>query len=259
MNVYEFASILGAAAWSYPISVLIYRKLIRPRIRLMPADSSELGYTAFGPIFNIQCAISTDKKDALIERIRLEITHADGDKHVLDWKFLDETQTEIRPYSGEGGGILTKYETAIALKVSTSVISLKKIGFQDDAFLKKSRDYNQKVSAQLYHLSKVSDSDYSKELLKSKEYTDMTSFFNNGMYWKVGEYAIRFLVTVVSLKKPHIETFKFRLDENNIEILKKNALQFDLLRDTILGNLIHRPAERVPQTWDWVYPKIERI
>ena len=69
MDTYSWLSIIGAGAWTYPLGVAIHRVAVKPKIRISPGENVQIGYTGLGPIVNLHCAISTRRKDALIERI----------------------------------------------------------------------------------------------------------------------------------------------------------------------------------------------
>ncbi len=105
MAIQDIAAFVGAAAWLYPLSVLLSKWLTKPKIRLRPTDTIKMGYTTLGPTIYLTCAIMTEKRDAIIERIEIEVKHEDGDSHTFIWKTLDELQYEIRSFTGEGGTI----------------------------------------------------------------------------------------------------------------------------------------------------------
>lgn len=260
MNGYEMAAIAGALSWAYPIGVWIHRIFQKPSIRIIPAEYAEIGYTHFGPLLNFRCAITTEKKDAVIERLVAEIRHEKGDKYTLVWKFLDETQFEIAPYSGEGGGYLRKYELAIALKVSTSIPTQKLVGFQYDEFKRQADRLVLEMSAQLDHLKRVSPETATASIVTTREYTELTKFFENNMIWKAGKYSLAILGDVISLSSPHREEFQFTLTDSDIEVLKRNAKMFEELLAGFLGPDYGTSNALPPQPkWGWVNAKILKV
>lgn len=251
MAIQDIAAFVGAAAWLYPLYVIIKKELTKPIIKLIPTATIEMGYTTLGPIINLSCAISTEKKDAIIERIEFEIRHHDGDTHILTWKTLDEIQYQIKSITGERGTI-EKSQTAIALKVSTTMLSEKKIGFWDNKYQEQTQHGVNKLMKQFYHLRKINTPGIYNELFQTKEFTDLNGIFVNGIYWKIGNYTAKLLIFVSSLSKPFMEDFYFSLDNKDIDSLKENIQFFEQsLRNALTG-------EGSPAVWNWIYPKLEK-
>ena len=73
-------ALVGALAWIPPIISAGYLFFLKPKVRFVPEEFCEIGYTSFGPIFNQSFAIATSNKDALIERIAISfIIHENGE------------------------------------------------------------------------------------------------------------------------------------------------------------------------------------
>lgn len=260
LTTFEILAIIGALSWLYPIGFLIYSLVVKPRIRISPAETIQIGYTTLGPVLNIQCAISSERKTALVERIEAKIKHEKGDSHVLTWKFLDETQSVLIPLSGEGGGTVSRHDVAIALKVDTTGLSLKNIGFQDDEFHQRSNKVAQPLYAIINFLHKEDSSNFNEEFLKSKEYNAMVEFFKNNNYWQSGKYVLELHAHVVSLSDPHVERFEFQLMQHEIDNLKKNIDLFDTgVRQLLIPTSDSEDKKSPVETWNWVNPKITRI
>ncbi len=256
MAIQDIAAFVGAAAWLYPLSVLLNRWLTKPKIRLNPTDTIEMGYSSLGPIMNLTCAIMTEKRDAIIERIEIEVKHEDGDSHAFIWKTLDELQYEIRSFTGEGGTI-GKSQPATALKVNTTMLSEKKIGFQDVKYREQIQIYAHKLAELINHLRKINKSDSSDALFKSKEFTAYNDYFGNGMYWRVGNYTIQLSIFITSSTKPFTESFTFSLENKDIDSLKMNTTFLEqTMREYIPPKEGEQPPPRV--IWNWVYPKLEK-
>lgn len=252
MAIQDVASFVGAAAWLYPIYVTISKKLTKLKIKLTPIDTIQLGYTTLGPIINMSCAISAEKRDAIIERIELEVCHEDGDTHTLTWKTLDEIQyQQFMSFAGEGGTI-GRSQPAIVLKVSTTMLSEKKIGFWDVKHQEQIQGYNNKLIEQLHHLRKIKSPDIYNNLFKTREFTDLNDCFVNGMYWKIGNYTAKLSIFVSASSKSFTEIRYFSLDNENIESLKVNTR----LLEQSFRNVLTKEAP--PVVWGWIYPKLKK-
>lgn len=251
-------AVIGAAAWLPQIISWIANLITRPKLRFVPEETSEIGYTFFGPIFNQSFAISTSMKDALIERIAIVLTHESGAKHEFWWKFLDERGPEITSLNTGERAEWRKNQPAIALKVSTLGLAEKKIGFQDLSYQGKLMALLQKYQEIESHLEKIKSQDYLEEAVKSKEFLDLTEYIKSGFYWGEGKYSVYLYVYAASLKKPHVEHFRFELSKANIEQLEKNIkITQDHFRDLVLFK--GKEKERPKYYWRWANPSFLRV
>lgn len=251
-------ALLGALAWLPQLISWINSFFIKPKLRFVPDATTEIGYTSYGPILNQFFAISTGKKDALVEKITLEVIHEKGEKHNFQWKFLDEKGPELTSITGESAQ-WRKSQSAIALKISSSGLAEKKIGFQDTFFQEKLVNYIKAHNEKIFYLERTQPQNYKEEAIKSKEFLDTLDFIKNGFYWKEGKYTIHLYVYETTLKKPHIEHFEFELTKTDIGQLEKNIE----VTQKYIGDLILYKGKDIkewPQYyWNWVNPKFVRI
>ncbi len=257
MNGTDLVAGIGAAAWLPHIFQWVYTWLSKPKLRFVPEESSEIGYTFFGPIFNQSFAISTSRKDALIERIALVVVHESGAKHDFWWKFLDERGPEITSLSTGERAEWRKNQPAIALKVSTLGLAEKKIGFQDIAYQNKFMTFLRKYEEAESHLEKTKEPNYLQEAVKTKEFLDLIDYIKTGFYWTEGKYNVHLYAYESTLKRPHTEHFKFELSKAHIEQLEKNIkITQDHFRDTVLFK--GKEKEKPLYFWKWVNPAFSR-
>ena len=69
-NITLYLSILGALAWLPEIIKLIKNIINKPKISIISDKNLELGFTLYGPIINLGLAFSSERKDALITKIK---------------------------------------------------------------------------------------------------------------------------------------------------------------------------------------------
>ena len=253
-------ALLGALSWLPQLISWINSLFMKPELRFVPDETTEIGYTTFGPILNQYFAISTSRKDALIERIILEVTHEKGEKHSFYWKYLDERGPELTSINGEGESMQwRKNQSAIALKVSSSGLAEKKIGFQDTYFQEKLIDYTKAHNEKLFYLERIQTQNYKDKAIKSKEFLDTLDFIKKGFYWKEGRYTVDLFVYETTLKNPHTECFKFELTKSDIEQLEKNIKETqDYIKNLILYK--GRASNEWPKHyWNWANPKFTRM
>ena len=230
-------ALIGAGAWVPQIIFWFHNWFAKPKLNFVPEDKTEIGYTSFGPILNQFFAISTSRKDALIERIKLEVVHESGAKYNFLWKFLDERGPEI---TGPGGTLeQRKRQSATALKISILGLCEKKIGFQDILYQEKGIELTNPYREKLAYFIRTAPTNYQEEILKSNEFLKVLDFIKNEFYWKVGKYVVNLFAFEVSLKQPHKEQFEFRLSQNDVEQLERNIIGTqESLKDEVLFSKI---------------------
>lgn len=258
MDATFIVAAIGAAAWLPQIISWIVNIFMKPKLRFVPEERSEIGYTGYGPIFNQSFAISTSKKDALIERIALIVVHENGAKHEFSWKFLDERGPEVTSLSTGERSEWRKNQPATALKVSTVGLVEKKIGFQDLAHQNKLRDLLRNHEEIVTHLEKTDPSNYPKNALKTKEYANLIDYIKTGFYWIEGKYDAYLYVYETSLKNPHIEHFGFELSKSQVQQLEKNIK----ITQDHFGNLVlfkGKEKDLPFYSWMWVNPGFTRV
>ena len=258
MNWTNLIASIGAAAWVPQILSWVYKGIAKPKLQFVPEDKTEIGYTFYGPILNQTFAISTSRKDALIERIALEVIHESEEKHQFKWTFLSERGPEITSTTGDRAEF-RKDQPAIGLKIGILGLTEKKIGFQDITYQNKLNSLVGLSTEQVIHLEKTEGENYKKEAIKTKEFLDVLDFIQRGFYWKQGKYNVDLYIYETSLKKPHVEHYGFELAKRHVEQLERNIKETqDWYRDLILYRGVEA-KERPQRVWNWVNPSFYRI
>ncbi len=252
MKPLDWVAIVGAAAWIPQVLGWIARKLAKPSLRLVTGIAPEIGYTTFGTIFNLTCAISAEKKDAIIERVICTLEHERGQRINLNWVRLSETFSQI---SGpEGTAEVGKHQPAIALKVGTLILAEKIIGFNDRAFQEQIRTGSALVAERLALLRGNAHANPEQEIFASREFADLLGLWDRNFAWQEGRYTARVAINIVGVKKPTICPLRFTLSTNEIQRLRSNVAEVGRFQ----RDLIQVPAEPPTYNWNWVYPPFEK-
>ncbi|MDP8263853.1 MAG: hypothetical protein P9M12_00035 [Candidatus Aceula lacicola] len=250
-NYTTFLAFLGAAAWLPHIFSWIYKAIVKPHIHITIGQKLEVGYTGYGPILNLMCAISSSRCDALVNKINIILRHEKGQETALTWVTLNESISQIRSITGTTAEV-GKYQAAIALKVGTVNLVEKLIGFQDFEFQQERDLLLTKAAEVLNHSKKTTPSDYKTKVLQSKELDDLISYYKQEINWQVGKYFGEIKVSVAQSKKVSVHPFEFSLTKNDIDRLNKNI---DEIKRTI-NDAISPPEEKKGEIWDWIRPQI---
>lgn len=244
----DIAAYIGAAAWFPPIIYWIHSWLIKPTVQIVPEEKIELGFTTYGPIFNIRLAISATKRDAIIERLWVDLRHEAGEMRRLTWTGMRETFSEITDGAGNRQ-LVERDEPAIALKVTTFLLTEKFVRFQDLDFQKRLRPH---ASALLEHANylKEQELDLYEAILASREFFAFLEFYKSNYWWKPGRYEVSFGVEGRDDVRIEANLFSFELMQYDIDAFRSNL---DLLKldfeNTVKMQIPGYQLKPVPWIW----------
>ncbi len=244
----EIAGYIGAAAWAPQIASWLYSRFANPTVRLIPQATVELGYTTYGPIFNVRLAMSTQRKDAVVERISVSLQHEHGEQHELVWTGLRETFSEITDTQGNRQ-VVERDQPAIALKLSPTILVEKFVRFQEPSFHEAHRPLVEALAAEDSRLKSAGD-DYREKTLASRELFTLLEFYRARFWWKPGQYTIRFGIRSPDHAKLAKVAYIFRLPQFEVEAMSKNLDLFKAALTNITMSDVpdYKP---VPVEWAW--------
>jgi hypothetical protein len=251
----EIAAYIGAAAWLPQIGSWIYARVVHPRVGMMPAASFELGYTTLGPVINLQIAFTCDSRDAILERVEMLLTHEHGERRVLGWSDLKDTFSQISDTQGNTQ-FVTREQPAIAMKLSTLIVTEKGVRFKDASFTSKVTPLANGLVRQVKFIKSESGGGVT-EALKASELRDMSEAFRTSFWWKPGRYDVEFELRSPNKAKLRRATYSFTLTEYDVDSLKKNLDNaHESLRDVVTAEMTGTPTKQF--TWHWCYPVLVR-
>jgi hypothetical protein len=173
----EIAAYIGAAAWLPQILTWLYNKLSKPKVIIVPDKTAEIGFTRFGPIFNLRMAIASENRDVIINSLEMILTHEDGETRKFLWSGFSETFSEITDEDGRRQ-VVSRDQTPIALKISTQILTEKFFRFQEPRYHEQDRKFTIPLVEHFKFLKSQTPNDpheYVKKTLESKELFALTS------------------------------------------------------------------------------------
>jgi hypothetical protein len=249
MTPTEIVAYIGAAAWLPQIATWIYRKVVQPVVTIVPDKYAEVGFTSFGPIFNMRMAFSTENKNVIVDGFELLLRHSDGDTYTLRWAGLNETFSEITDAAGNRQ-VIGRDQTPIALKIGTESLIEKFVRFQEPRYHEKDRPVTSNLVAHFNFLKRSKPEDYVSQSLASKELFSVLETRKKAFWWKPGLYQITLRLSSPKKFKLTHSQFNFELTSIDIDRLKENVTTLDVdLRDTISSNIPDFKREAI--NWNW--------
>ncbi len=257
MTAAELAAYIGAAAWLPQIAAWIYRRFVTPKITIVPDRYAEVGFTSYGPIFNVRMAFASDRKDAIIDGFELAVRHTDGDARTFRWSGLSETFSEIRDDAGNRQ-VVSRDQVPIALKIGTESLVEKFVRFQEPRYHETDRPALSRLVAQFNFLKRSGTSDYVSKVLSSKELFELTDIRQNSFWWKAGRYDVT--IKLSSPRKFRLTRSQFAFDLTSVDIdqLRQNLDTLTTeIQNVIKSNLPDFQAQ--PVNWNWTSVHVKKI
>ncbi len=254
--MFEILAIFGALAWLPHLLKMIKNKFIQPVIRIVTQRTAEIGYTTLGHIFNIKIAFACKNKDVVISGIKVKLKHESGDEKLLSWQGITQRFGEFK--SAEGSSIpWEKEQTVLAIKLNPRDIEERSIRFQDDDYLLKKEDHENKIVKKHSHLRKNVNLKF-EEIKSLEEYQDLETFIKQSFNWKVGKYTVTFILQSPENFKLLDNIYTFEINALDIDAFEKNK---EFISETYFNifNLIINPEYKAKSvTWNWRYPILKK-
>lgn len=248
----EWAAIIGALAWVPQIITWVRDYFAKPTLALFPAAAPEIGFSTFGMVLNLPCAISATVTDAVIERMEVELTHERGEKTLLPWRGLHETLAEIETATGEVERH-KRQQTALALKVLTEELTEKVVMFQDIDFQARLADRIRAVESRRDRIGATETAPGQSALvLKSDEFAQMDSTIRSGCLWQPGSYDATFRIKAAERTRPFEFSYSFQMSETDVARLRENIEHLV----TLLTGIVAPEKAVAEHPWNWRYPAL---
>jgi hypothetical protein len=250
MTFFDVVALVGALAW-LPHLISLFRELVSiAKIRVITQQTTEIGFTTLGPIFNIRLAFAVTHKDIVISEIKLRLKHEQGDEKIFIWQGIVQHMGKmtlpnaVMPYEKES--------SVLAIKLNQKDIEERFVRFQDASFINAQREYLYKVDKKRAYL--IAESKFEpKHFLREQEMVDLYNFNKHSFPWKIGKYKV--IVEISSPEKFEVvdNELEFNLSGLEVEMLQKNIenLELDYKRRVSV------PLEENEQfEWNWVNPSL---
>ena len=254
MKIIDWVAILGALAWTPHLISLIKSYFTKPEIRIITQKLAEIGFTTYGPIFNIRIAFSVKNRDVVISNFRIKVTHESGEQKNYEWQGL--RQQVMKMHTSDGAIPYEKENSVLAIKLSQREVEERIIQCQELSFVAGKRDIEDKAKKRLSYDREQEGYDPLK-FLKCQEAIDVYNYIKHAFTWKSGKYKV-----VFELESPESfnivdNEYEFTLTPMDIEELEKNKKSIE---QDYLNAFVASDNEAYKQVhWNWRNPSIYKI
>lgn len=247
----DWIGIVGAAAWLPHIATWVWKAATRPQVRLIPSPIPEVGYNLKGPILNVTGALSASRADAVIEKMVAVVRHESGHELALSWAFVSETFSQMQTADGQSAEY-HRSQSAVALKVPTTFLVERLLGFQDLQFQEERTRVANALHDYLNHVQRTEPEAAAQLVVKSREFAEYVDLYQRRFPWRAGKYDATVSMYMAERKKPLQSRLSFELSKLDEDRLRGNLSEIARVATEIAQNV--PVAERVPAYWAWANP-----
>jgi len=257
-NAMDWVAIIGAAAWAPQIFTWAYRFFTKPKITLYLHSTPQIGYTGFGPIFNVDLALMSERKDITLNNFSVNIKHENGASYTFDWDGLSESISEIQAPSELPTSIRKTY-LPLVVRVVNSGVAQAFVRYQYKPFKQKFNEAAQDAFNEFQRLrdaGKINTEQDVDGLTTNKEISKLVSLIDSGFIWVAGKYTVTFDFQSPSKFDYTKSKYTFSLSQEDIKELRKN---FDNIKLNITQNakvMALKDYKAKEIFWIWRFPEL---
>jgi len=258
MNITSWVAIIGAAAWVPQIFTWAYRFFTKPKITLYLHSTPEIGYTCFGPIFNINLALMSERKDITLNNFSVNIKHENGASYNFDWDGLSESISEIQAPSELPTSVRKSY-LPLVVRVFHSGVAQALVRYQYKPFKQKFNEAFKDAFNEFQRLRTASQMNTEQDVddfTKTKETSKILSLIDSEFIWVAGKYTVTFDFQSPSKFSYTKSKYTFSLSQEDINELRKNIdnIMLDITQLAKASVLKDYKAKQI--LWIWRNPEL---
>ena len=255
MKILDWVAILGALAWTPHVISAIRKLFTKPEVRIIINRTAEMGFTTFGPIFNVRLAFSVKNHDIVVSDLKIRIIHESREEKIFEWRGI--RQEVLKMTAPDGSEVpYEKEHSVLAIKLNQKEIEERLIQCQETAFINGKNAHESKVFKRMIYLKDQGELDPAK-FLKSSEMVDLFSYIKHSFAWKSGTYE-----AVIELESPEKfnlvdNRYKFTLTPIDVEELEKNKAQIEISYGKKAET--EGEGEEIKAAWNWRNPTLIKL
>ncbi|MDF9401588.1 hypothetical protein [Vibrio sp. 1180_3] len=249
MEFVDVAAVLGALAWTPHLISVARNYFTKSKIRIITNKTAEIGFTTYGPIFNLRIAFSVENKDIVVSDLIVKLKHESGEERVFAWQGI--TQSVGKMTTPEATVPFEKEQSVLAVKLNQFNIEELFIRCQEPKFIAEKQEIESIAVEKLTYLKDENQFEIAS-FLRSQEMIDLYKYNKQAFPWKAGKYTLTF-----ELSSPQDFTLvdnerTFLLSTLDVEELSKNK---DMIESEYRRN-VPGGEEKEGVKWEWRYPQL---
>ena len=254
MEFIDLIAILGALAWLPHLISLARYWFTRPEVTIITPKSAQLGFTNFGPIFNVPIAFAVKNHDIVISNFRVSIIHESGEERFYEWQGLMQHMGKIQ--TNEGPIPYDKENSVLAIKLSQKEVEERFVRFQEMSFVADKHCLEDKVIKRLSYARDQKGYEL-LNFIDCQEFTEVYSYIKQSFSWRPGKYKVIFDLSSSEEFSLVDNKYEFTLTPIDIEELERNK---DSIRQSCINTFVTGDSPDYKNiSWNWRYPSIRKL
>ena len=261
MTITEIAAFLGALAWIPQILQWGFNYFTKPQIRVTPERSAQIGYTTYGPIFNVRLSIDVNKKDTMLDYIGIQLCHENKSSYEFEWVGMNEIFSEVITTGDNSPGvnqIVQKDVFPIAIKINQLSLAERFFRFQEISFIQSNRIKSNAIFKEIASAKLLKKEGKNTDFI-IKDMDEYLSYFREKFIWKAGKYTVKFILRSPEKFKFINSNFELVLTQMDIDSLHSNLDEMKLFKENVLKEIEDPSLPKSTINWIWVNPEIHKI
>ncbi|HAT3892528.1 hypothetical protein SC404_14265 [Legionella pneumophila serogroup 1] len=253
MTSTEVVAYLGALAWAPQLMQWGYNFYTKPCIRVIPDRAAQVGYTIFGPIFNLRLSIDVSKKDTIIDFIGVQLKHESGASYDFEWMGMNEVFSEVITTgvnSNGGNQIVQKDVSPIAIKVSSISLVEKFFRFQEKKYIYENRIKSNALIQSHNMAIKMKKEGKNVDFIW-RELEDYMSFLREKFIWQPGKYTMSFELRSPIKFNYTQGKYEFELTQADVETLNLNFSEMESIKYNMENEIENKQETMKEINWVW--------
>lgn len=255
LKIIDWIAIIGALAWTPHVYSKIKSALTKPEVRVVTHKTPEIGFSVFGPIFNIRLAFSVKNHDLVVSGLRVRLKHESGEEKLFEWQTIRQ---EVLKMTAPDASVtpFEKEQTVLAIKLNQKDIEERFVQFQEVSFQKRKIELESAAVKKRSHLRQTGSLDL-KSAMENEESTELITFVKQSFSWKSGRYEVTFEMDSPEKFILLDNIYEFFLNTTDIEKLEKNKDNIKAFYNNELKYILGVEIDEI--VWNWGYPILRKV
>ncbi|OEF08656.1 hypothetical protein [Vibrio genomosp. F10] len=251
MKLIDWIAVLGALAWLPHVIALIRNYFTKPEVRIITQKHAELGFTTFGPIFNMRVAFAVKNRDLVVSNFRIKVIHESGEEKTYEWQGLKTQVLEM--HTNDGTIPYEKKNSVLAIKLNQKDVEERIIQCQEISYIAGKKAIED-VAIKRLSFDRTQDDYDPIKFVTCQESIDVYNYIKHAFSWKSGKYKV-----VFEIESPEEFTlvdneYEFSLLPIDIEELEKNKSNIE---QEYINAFVPNDHEKYKKIfWNWRNPSL---
>lgn len=251
LKVIDWIAVFGALAWLPHLIALIRNYFTKAEVRIITQKHAEIGFTTFGPIFNMRIAFAVKNRDLVVSNFRIKVTHESGEEKVYEWQGLK--QQILKMHTNDGAIPYEKENSVLAIKLNQKEVEERIIQCQEISYIAGKKSIED-IAIKRLSFERTQENYDPINFLQCQESINVYNYIKHAFAWKSGKYKVVFEISSPEEFNLVDNEYEFSLLPIDIEELEKNK---NSIEQEYINTFVPNEHEKYKNIfWNWRNPPL---